>query len=367
MLNASRRGFLRKTLGAAWSAGALLEQSVLRAAAARSQAPAAPAKLFTIEEMADGIWGAVAERTTFINCNAGIFEMSDGLLVMDSHSKPSAAAALVAQIRKEVSLKPVRYLVNSHFHWDHTQGNASYRKAGARLDIVASEATRRLMTEGAAERLKSALAGAQRSLEDAKAKLAAAQTAEEKARWQKTVSDTQSYLREMQSYTPELPNVTVRGDLTLHDKQQELRIVFRGRGHTEGDVCVWSPTRKVLATGDLAHGSLPYMGDGYPRDWPNTLTAVGMLEFDKFIGGHAGVQLGRQRMDQMRNYIEELTQAVLDGVRRGKPVDQLRKEITPTSLKSMGGGYGEAVAQPEALAAGVSNNVAQVFGALRRG
>ncbi len=367
MLNATRRGFLRKTLGTAWTAGALLEQSVLRAAAARSQAPAAPANLFTIEKMADGVWAAVAERATFTNCNAGIFELSDGLLVMDSHSKPSAAAALLAQIRKEISGKPVRYLVNSHFHWDHTQGNAVYRKMGPRLDIISSEATRRLLTEGAAERLKTALESARKSLDDAKEKLAAAQTAEETARWQKTVADTQSYLREMQDYRPELPNVTVRGDLTLHDKQHELRIVFRGRGHTEGDVVVWSPSRKALATGDLAHGSLPYMGDGYPRDWPNTLTAVGMLEFDKFIGGHAGVQVGRQRMDQMRNYIEELTEAVLDGQRRGKSLEQMRAEITPSSLKSLGGGYGEAVAQPAALAAGVSSNVAQVFGALRRG
>jgi len=378
MLSATRRGFLRKTLGAAWTTGALLEQAVLRAAAARGQSRTAPTGLFTLEKMAPGVTGAVSFPAAQTNCNAVIFELSDSLLVVDTHSKPSAAASLIAQIRKDLSPKPVRFLVNSHFHWDHTQGNISYRKSFPQLRVIASETTRRLLTERAAPTLKSSLESAGKSLEAWRQNLAKASDPAEKAYWQRMVSDTESFLKEMRDYTPDLPDLTVRGDLILHDKAQELQVVFRGRGHTAGDVSVWSPSRKAIATGDLAHGSLPYMGDGYPKDWPITLAGLGMLEFDKLLGGHGGVLNGRERLDQMRTYIEELCVRVEAGVQRGRSLDQLQQEITPATLKSLASGYSAAlIATAEAaplkaptfrgeawLAAGVRSNVAQAFNRL---
>ncbi len=370
MLNASRRGFLRTTLGSAWTGATLLEQGVLRAAAARSQAAGAPADLFTIEKMGEGAWAAISKPTTFINCNGAIFELSDGLLVVDSHSKPSAAAALVAQVRRSVSPKPVRFLVNTHFHWDHAQGNSFYRQPGSGVKIIASEATRRLLADGAAERMKAAVENAAKALEAAREKRASATAAEDRARLDRTIADTEAYLKELRAFRLELPDITTRGDLTIHDRLQELQIVFRGRGHTEGDISVFSPSRKALAAGDLAHGSLPFMGDGFPKDWPNTLGSLAQLEFAKFAGGHGGVQTGRVRMDQMRDYIQELTWRVGEGMRAGRPLEQLRKDVTPESLASMRGGYLEALTQggpPERLAAGIASNVAQVHAKLLKG
>ena len=70
---------------------------------------------------------------------------SADVLVVDSHSKPSAAAGLIAQIKKQVTTKPVRYLVDTHFHWDHAQGNAGYRDAfGKDLKIISSAKTKQL-------------------------------------------------------------------------------------------------------------------------------------------------------------------------------------------------------------------------------
>lgn len=329
-----------------------------------------------MEKMADGVYAALSKPATFVNCNAVIFENSSDLLVVDSHSKPSAAASLIAQIRKELTPKPVRYLVNSHFHWDHTQGNSAYRRASSKLDIIASESTRRLLAEGGASQLKRSLDVAEKSLDGYREKLGASKTAEEKAHWERMVADTKSYLREMKDYTPDLPTITVKGDLVLHDKAHELHVVFRGRGHTEGDVSVWCPSKRVMATGDLAHGSLPYMGDGYPNDWPNTLVGVAMLEFDKFAGGHAGVQMGKTRMYQMRDYIEELGMRIERGLRLGKSAEELQKEITPTTMKSLAGGYADALmrgmdegfgrSKEQALAGGVAGNVRQVFAALKR-
>ena len=74
---------------------------------------------------------------------------------MDSHSRPSSSASLVAQIKKEITDKPIKYLIDSHFHWDHANGNATYDKLGAK--IIANRTTQRLMEETSASRVKGTL------------------------------------------------------------------------------------------------------------------------------------------------------------------------------------------------------------------
>src|SRR5262245_48022592 len=81
--------------------------------------------LFDIKPLADGVYAAIAKPTFILNCNAAIIVLDDGVMVVDTHSKPSAARGLMEQIKK-ITDKPVRYVVNTHFHWDHSQGNSAY-------------------------------------------------------------------------------------------------------------------------------------------------------------------------------------------------------------------------------------------------
>src|SRR5262249_25715137 len=116
----TRRDFFRHCFGGVLAGATIFEEAFLRAGWARAQAETADATLFTIEKVADGVFAALAKPQALTNSNAAIFVLDRDVLVVDAHSKPSAAAALLAQIKKEVTEKPVRYLVNSHFHWDHT-------------------------------------------------------------------------------------------------------------------------------------------------------------------------------------------------------------------------------------------------------
>jgi len=120
----------------------------------------------------DGVYAALARPQVMTNCNAAIFVNSADVVVVDAHSKPSAAAALIAQIKKEVTAKPVRYLVNTHFHWDHTQGDAAYKASGAKVDIIASDTTKQLMTQLSRNRLKESLDGVPKQIDDVQALLA---------------------------------------------------------------------------------------------------------------------------------------------------------------------------------------------------
>jgi cyclase len=338
----NRRGFLRTTFGACWAGASLLEQSLLRANQARSQAASNSApNLFNIEKVADGIYAAIARPVALINCNAAIFENANDLMIVDTHSKPSAVISLVAQIRREITNKPVRYIVNSHFHWDHTQGNHGYKRIAPEADIVASEPTRRLLSDLAGTRVKASLDEAQKSLEGYRVRLAAAQNPEERTHYQNAFREATDYIAEMRAFTPELPNITFDRDLIIHDKAHDLHLAFRGRGHTAGDVVVFCPQKKVVATGDLLHGFAPFLTDSYPLEWPRTLLYVAELDFNHVIGGHAGVQHSKERLHQMGSFIEELTDQVVVLRRKGQNAEQIKAAVKPEQLKTLSNGYGE--------------------------
>jgi cyclase len=371
----SRRGFLSKMLGAAWASASLLERAAFVAARARAQSKEPLPTLFDIEKQADGIYAAVARGRALINCNAAIFENEKDLLIVDAHSAPSAVFALVAQIRREVTQKPVRYVVATHVHGDHTQGLAGYRQISPAVDMIGSAKTRSVLAQSGAARLKSAADGAGRSLENLKQRLGQAKTAEEKAWCQEMIRQTGAFQEEMRNVPLELPNVTFDNQLTLHDKAHELHLSFRGRGHTAGDIVVFCPSKKVIASGDLLHSFFPTISDGYPRDWPGTLRSIEELDFQRVIGGHGSVLENRERAGQMRAYLEELLEIVARAKQQGVPLEKLQQTITPASLKTLQGGYGDYLTESvkkhdfraqlntpaEVMARGVRDNVTAVF------
>src|SRR5213594_2048916 len=130
--------------------------------------------LFDIKPVADGVYAAIAKPAYKVNCNAAIILFDDAVLVVDTHSKPSAARALIEQIKK-LTDKPVRYVVNTHFHWDHYQGNEAYPSSWpAGLEIIASQPTREAIESRGIPRVKHEILTVPRDLERLRGELARA-------------------------------------------------------------------------------------------------------------------------------------------------------------------------------------------------
>jgi cyclase len=341
----SRRDFFARAFGGVLAGASVIEAAFLRATWARAQAPGANTDLFAIEKVAEDVYAALARPQVLTNCNAAIFVNSQDVLVVDAHSKPSAAAALIAQIKKEITTKPVRYLVNTHFHWDHTQGDATYKAANSKVDIIASDQTKQLMTQLSRNRLQETLDSVPRQIDALQTRLSKAASPSDRAYFQELIRQLEAYRAEMKSYTLELPTLTFAKSHVITDPAGDLHIEFHGRAHTAGDVVVFSPPKHVVASGDVIIGFLPNIADGYPKPWPTTISSVADLPFDRIIPGHGPVQQDRARMMQMRNYIQELTGIVEDGKKAGKPLPELQNTITPASLKALrADGYGTYVA-----------------------
>jgi glyoxylase-like metal-dependent hydrolase (beta-lactamase superfamily II) len=371
--HSSRRDFFRTLTGGTLAGASILELAYYRAAWARALAPMRSTQLFDIQKAAEDVYFARARAQAEINSNSAIFVNSTDVLVVDSHSKPSAAASLIAQIKKEVTSKPVRYVVNSHFHWDHTQGNHAYRIAESKIDFIASEPTKQLMADLAQVRLKESLAEVPKQIEMLRARASKSRSKEEKAFCEDQIRQLQSYQAELQNYVLELPTITFNKSHAIEDKAHDLRIEYRGHAHTAGDVVVFCPQKRVVATGDMIHGFLPFISDGFPISWPKTIDSVAELGFTQVLPGHGPLHPNREPMTNMRNYIEELTEKVAAGKKAGKSIADLQKTITVASLKSMqANAYREYVIKNEyqfephfgpaaPLQDGVNTNIVEVY------
>src|SRR5215469_11819016 len=218
----SRRSFFRQSFGGILTGASVFEEAFFRASWARAQAPSANANLFTIEKVADGIYAALAKPAALTNSNAAIFVLSRDVLVVDAHSKPSAAASLLAQIKQEVTDKPVRYLVNSHFHWDHTQGDRAYKFANSQIQIIASDATKQLMTELQRDRLKESLESVPGLIDAIRSRLSRATTAPEREWCNEQLRQLTAYQQEMKDYPLELPTLTFAKTHVIKNRSGDL-------------------------------------------------------------------------------------------------------------------------------------------------
>lgn len=330
----SRRDFLRMLMGGALAGASVLELAYHRAAWARAAAPGGE-DLFDIQKAAEGVYFAHARPQTVINCNAAIFVRSKDVVVVDAHSKPSAAASIIRQIRRQVTDKPVRYVINTHFHWDHTQGDHGYAVNESKVDFIATSMTKHLMEEYAVERMKASRDAVPGQIEAMRKRAEKAASAAEKAFCAEQIRQLEAYQADIKDYHLELPTITFDKSYLLADPDFDLHLDFHGRSHTAGDIFVHCPARRAMATGDASHGWLPTITDGYPRLWPGTIDEVARIDFKYAMGGHGPMQSDRTVMMCQRNYIEELAEKVEAGKKAGLTVAEMQARLTVASLKSM--------------------------------
>jgi glyoxylase-like metal-dependent hydrolase (beta-lactamase superfamily II) len=258
--------------------------------AAAAQAPVP----FTLKQVGPGVYAAIDGPEHKAGANAGFVIGDDGVLVVDSFFNPDAARALVAEIRR-ITPKPIRYLVNTHYHLDHTAGDQVLRDAGA--IIIAHRNVRGwLRTENVhlfGDRITPAL----------RAEIAALP----------------------------LPDVTTDADLTVWLGGRKV-VVETVLGHTGGDLSVAVPDAKVLFTGDLLWRQIaPNLIDGSVKEWTATdarFAAMPNAAHTLFVPGHGDVADVKD-VREFRGYLLDLRKLVAEGRKVGLEGDALAAAVMP--------------------------------------
>ena len=281
--------------------------------------------LFELKKVAGGVYAAVAAPAYKINSNAAIIETEDGVIVVDSHSKPSAARVVVEKIR-EISSKPVRYLINTHFHWDHWQGNEVYPGTFANVEIITTEITREAMVKTGLERIQDHIRTVPEEIAALEAELEAATSLERRAELRANLRQAGEYLAELKGLRPALPTLAFGNSMRILRTDREIQLLYLGRAHTAGDVFVYLPKEKVVVTGDCVVGWAPFMADGYPEDWVQTLKRLEQLDFTRMIMGHGDVA-GKDWLRFFYGYIEDLIGAVRREVEAGASLEEINLRV----------------------------------------
>jgi cyclase len=238
------------------------------------------------------------------------------VLVVDSAYLPSAAREDIAQIRQWTSV-PVRYLVNTHWHYDHTMGNAAYLDAFSPLSIIAQTETRKQIegyNPGFLVGYEKDTATLRRILETGKDENGKPLTEPEKTYVKSALPGRAPVWEEFKPLAGRLrdltPNMAFDHELEVDLGKRKVQIKFLGRGNTAGDVVVYLPEEKIVVTGDLVDHPVPYLGGGYPSEEVLTLEKIAALDVDTIVPGHGEVLHGKvylqQEMELIRMVVSEV-------------------------------------------------------------
>lgn len=259
------------------------------------------------------------------------------VLVVDSGYLPSSTREDIAQIRQWTQ-KPVRYLVNTHWHPDHIRGNPLYAAAFPGLTIIAHETTPEL-EEGYdgpnLVRYRARTASLEESLRRGKGEDGKKLSKEERGAMTVELTGRRAVSEEFATYKPAVPNVTFREGLTIDLGNRVVQLRFLGRGHTSGDVVAFLPREKILIAGDLVASPVPYFFAGYPYDQIATLEALAALDARVLVPGHGDVMLDEAFLDRTIEVMKDVRDQVLREVRRrgslSAKLEDVRKAVDTRS------------------------------------
>jgi glyoxylase-like metal-dependent hydrolase (beta-lactamase superfamily II) len=225
-------------------------------------------------------------------------------------------------------------VVNTHFHYDHTDGNSVF---GPDVEIIGHEYVRHAIADLDVihrEPLKSALTNMPIQIESLKKQLADAKDPAQRATLEKQLAATQADLEELKALKPTPPTMSYSSKMTLFRGQREIQLLFLGRGHTQGDTVVFLPKERIVCTGDLMESRLAYMGDAMFDEWVTTLDALKELQFDTVLPGHGVPFHEKSLITAYQSYLKDFTVKVAELRKQGLSAEETAQKVDLTSHKA---------------------------------
>ena len=261
-------------------------------------------------EVADGVFAYVQAGGGMCVSNAGLIVGPDGCIVIDALFAPSMTRAFREEIAR-VTDKPVRLLVHTHHHVDHSLGSALFPEAQVVSHANARREQQRVGTS-VLERLRPLLP---------------------------------DLVAEAEGVEPRLADFTFEDELTLYVGERTVRLLHLGTGHTIGDALVLLPGERLLFAGDVAfHYVTPLAFEGHIGSWLGVCDRVDGLDVATVVPGHGPVS-GKEMLREMRSYLETIREQARDAFDTGLPEEEATRSVDVGDYASWG--------EPERLALNV--------------
>ena len=249
-----------------------------------------------VQEIGAGLYAYISANDA--SANATFLVSDQGVLVVDTGLNEQEGQKLLEEIRK-TSSRPVRWIVNTHYHPDHRGGNSV---VGPDAVVISTAFTREQVLRSREELTK-------------------------KTGQERTLDYT---LNQTAGSTP-----GEHGALSLMLGGREVRIYHPGPAHTRGDLVVYFPEQQAIATGDLfLNGSCPAMDDGDMENWVAALDHILDLPVEHVVPGHFALAT-KTELRHFRDYLADLREQVSRMSSRGMTLEQVKKGLDPGRYKDL--------------------------------
>jgi glyoxylase-like metal-dependent hydrolase (beta-lactamase superfamily II) len=227
----------------------------------------------SIEQVKDGLYAIIGSGG-----NVGVRVTDEGVILIDDKFPQNFAE--IQSLVSQVSDQPVRYVLNTHHHGDHSGGNVEYIEIA---EIIAHQNARDNMVRGD---------------QDAP------------------------------------PRLVFTDQTAVYLGGVEVRAFYMGRGHTNGDAVIYFPDLKTVHGGDLLHGTAPFIdygNGGSSKSWVSTMNNILALDFDTAIPGHGAI-MNRDDVVNFRNQMEAVRARMAGLIRSGMPKSEASDRIRTQSI-----------------------------------
>lgn len=302
---------------------------------------------FSVDTLAPGIHALVRTKAPgyFLDSNVLFVVNDEDVLVVDSNLTPASAEASIAALR-ELTPKPVRYLVNTHRHHDHVGGNEVYRREFPGVEIVGHSAMRddlealgKSTMDGWTGWAAEMAAVIPKHLANGTGLAGEPLSAEERASLEADLAAARALVADAPRMHVVAPTLTVTDRLTLRrslgTRARTIEILALGKGHTRGDLVVWLPAEKIAATGDLLVAPVPLIGgdQSYVEEWVETLDRLRALGATTYLPGHGAVQRGEAQLVLYREFLASVVAQTRTAMARGLSADEAAGAIDLASFR----------------------------------
>ncbi|HEY7642278.1 MAG TPA: MBL fold metallo-hydrolase [Steroidobacteraceae bacterium] len=282
------------------------------------------------QQLSPAVWAGIRQDPFELPQEGNsVFVVGDrGVVVFDAGGSPAMGEAIVAKVRA-VTDRPITHVFLSHWHGDHMRGLQAIRSAFPQVQIFAHPHAREFIVatqDRWLRRRETMVPNIRRAVADALSKqhdLAGEPLVAEEKQWlEKGLANTEQLDRENKRTAYVVPDATFTDRMTLHLGSEELQLLYVGRAHTAGDLVLWLPQERIVATGDIVTGPVPLMPSPYVRDYAGALNRIKALDFKTLVPGHGPIESGSQYVDLLIDTIDTVAAQMHAAVARGMPKEQ---------------------------------------------
>ncbi|MFT4416211.1 MBL fold metallo-hydrolase [Fredinandcohnia humi] len=286
---------------------------------------------FTLETLADGVYAAIAKKGEGAMGNSGIIDIGKEVVIFDTFTTPNAAREL-RQLAEDITQKGVKYVLNSHYHGDHTFGNQIFED----VIIISTTKTRNLHMD------KNMILDPNKEMEETKKYLNQLEARLEEELNPILRTSLEIQLKEMKKVhesIPELqivlPNLTFENRLVLHGETRTVEFCCFGGGHTPSDAFLYLPEEKIAFMGDIVLENLhPPIYNS--QEFINNLIKISELDIQRIVPGHGNL-VTKSQIDLMLDYLHQLNAKVGHALEKGNTLEQILAFETPEEYSTWTG------------------------------